>query len=1070
MVAGSTSYFEIQSSITSDTSNLAAIDIDNPLDFITWLQHTNKTATHLEFTEGYNSYLSLWYSSKETKKSEIPSNIANQYIELLKEISLKYSTTAERRFLSNVNYDDPTDIDVILPFFTSKIKDICQYFSDKREVVKSVVHRNKHNGTNSGLEKTIYSIVIDLITRDDQNDYDTSNIILSSIQSNLNIEIEEFFDLYDSYYDVNPNDNTQTLEYPLANTHDIDYNLFLNFDQAIISEMKNRLTFLKSLGFNNFSINHKFRASELSYLNDSDFINLIGDGDPDNLTLNLKAQKLKKYAGTDYYYLSTGSTNSSYVSGILIEADNNTNNILNRNYITTASSQSDDIKSLRDVGLFFKPDNMGVLLFNAPSKTYEVNYQSLSANTVYIFPDPNVYESIEMNGENFSPFVYTITLGRQIYDRGNNYLFGFINKSSKDSDFYAYLSKDQTYYKRLDTDHIAAVSPTNHMSIVENKGTMIDWKNDVFGNEFGLFKPTAQQSLFNLLKTLGINNLFDAGSMSELFKKLIELGIIPGGRFIGVNDINRNFNKCLMIDGYAFFDRSFTSEYLDLEGYNFDYSTTNTDYFGFIRTGLSANAVYPLSGNLTLANGVAATFFGTNAENIPNNTDTANTANIDAGYFLKDGYYLCDKVSSTLKICTIEDGVFFTENEEGVIMVEPQSSDDPLWNKNSTLFYYDYINEGSINSSSTHEMKKPSDTFAANYSDVLAVLRDPFDGDVFSARCLSKDEQVKDGGDYEEPEDFVGNGGGGNNTKYSIFGNLRGVFQNLIYENRTAPGSFYVRPSGTTYYIPGSAALWDTFNRYSPAIKDELWDGSITNIEVVYDIIFIETTNYFVFDKLNYNSTTNLFERSRYPINQISKSSVLGISDPLAITPLSSQEFHYELVGSIEKISNIFFHEDTNDIYFCRMRLLSSVDYGHSTNYKIIYPEIYHINITNLNVSKVYPLFTPNPIDLQIFSLSGSGCNIWIDEIERPVFTYNSHNLKYNISYICKDLNNTSFITSINMKFDEGKMSVESANFYKPDYYNYTDNFFQTDYKCTLGYSVGNDPIISNSKGCLIFN
>jgi hypothetical protein len=37
----------------------------------------------------------------------------------------------EKRFLSNINFDDNQSLDIAIPFFTKKIKKICQYYAQQ---------------------------------------------------------------------------------------------------------------------------------------------------------------------------------------------------------------------------------------------------------------------------------------------------------------------------------------------------------------------------------------------------------------------------------------------------------------------------------------------------------------------------------------------------------------------------------------------------------------------------------------------------------------------------------------------------------------------------------------------------------------------------------------------------------------------------------------------------------------------------------------------------------------------------------------------------------------------------
>ena len=194
----------IINSITNPASNPKYwVDNTSPLSFFDFLKNIKAEATPREFNNAYNAYLQAWYKKKGSVSSEIADKVRDQYLSLFREISLNYTTSEEKRFLSNIDYNDEQDVLIAIPFFSKKLSNICQFYIKKREKVKNKIQSNKYRGTEIGLEKTISGIILDYIFIDSNDDtYSTANIALSSIAQNLEIEIEELYDIYSEYFNI----------------------------------------------------------------------------------------------------------------------------------------------------------------------------------------------------------------------------------------------------------------------------------------------------------------------------------------------------------------------------------------------------------------------------------------------------------------------------------------------------------------------------------------------------------------------------------------------------------------------------------------------------------------------------------------------------------------------------------------------------------------------------------------------------------------------------------------------------------------------------------------------------
>ena len=236
----------LNSIVNPNTSPTDYLDSQNPFSFFDYIKYINSGLTPIQINDSYLEYLKLWGDTKKLSQIQIDQNIQQRYIEFIKEIVLKYSTLEEKRFFSNIDYDDETDIDIILPFLSKKIREICDFYSKKREKLKNKTQKIKNKGTPNSLEQSIFETITDVVFSDvlEVGTYQKlidENVLLKD----LNIEIEELYDLYTNYLDNDPTLSYETYEvsselrktHYSANINTIDANIFINFDKAIVDQL-----------------------------------------------------------------------------------------------------------------------------------------------------------------------------------------------------------------------------------------------------------------------------------------------------------------------------------------------------------------------------------------------------------------------------------------------------------------------------------------------------------------------------------------------------------------------------------------------------------------------------------------------------------------------------------------------------------------------------------------------------------------------------------------------------------------------------------------------------------------
>lgn len=482
-------------------NNATAKDFKEAFSFYDFLQNTEIRLTHQQYNAAYKNYLFVWSTVKKNSSSESQQLIKERYIELLKDISLNYLTLEERRFLKLADFNDDNDLDIIIPLYSKKIIEICKYHSEKREKTKQSANKNQERGTKKSVESAIYDSLTDyVLVSDDQNlAYNFPRLKIDEIISTLDIEIEELIDVYTTYLDNDPDsghelyDTKNVLRQQLfaANTNNIDGNIFLDFDAATTKYIFEILDiFLKETG-RVFSINYDITKANLNCKSGEKLFNLISKyKDYAANILDLKSILIKKFIGADFYYVKTGNSKNDIETGKLFEAENPSGNLLNRHFPSTASIEEDSqLKTLRKIGLFFKPEKTGLLYFSVPKNHYEIDYSKLEPNKLYIYPDPNRYgNTTGLTNRYFNeyPLIHTQDYTPIIKKLSDGFSEGDIFSNPYEQNFYGYIAKNQIANSKI----INKKGLELGFLSIANKGKITNWQSDIYGNQFALFEPT----------------------------------------------------------------------------------------------------------------------------------------------------------------------------------------------------------------------------------------------------------------------------------------------------------------------------------------------------------------------------------------------------------------------------------------------------------------------------------------------------------------------------------------------------------------------------------------------------
>lgn len=797
----------IENSITNPASNPKFwIDNTSPLSFFDFLKNIKAEATPREFNNSYNSYLQAWYKKKGSVSSEIANKVRDQYLSLFNEISLNYTTSEEKRFLSNINYNDEQDLLIAIPFFSKKLSNICQFYIKKRERVKNKIQSNKYRGTEIGLEKTISGIILDYIFIDSNDDtYSTASISLSSIAQNLEIEIEELYDIYSEYFNIDSNldainyDSSSEIreQFFSANSNSIDYDIFLDFDKSLKNNIFSQPITIDGLG-DALQINYSPDFIDLVCSPDNPLEQFIDENSaPVDERLNLKKKLLEKYIGTDIYYLSTNSTGTDFLSGVLFRAANPSKNLLNRRFPGTASVPSNKLKSPRDIGLFFKPDKLGVLHFKTNVSNYKIRTSNLDPNKIYIYPDPEIYGNVSnITNEPYDYPLYFV-VDNSPYKKNNSYSFsiGDIYSTPNDQLFYGYKS----YNNSLNLTNESNLQKS--FTSLFDKGIISDWKEDIYGNQYGLIKHTASK----VLSTIS----------PEIF--------------------SADEKKYIVLDGHDFYD--------DLEGYSFNYSVSSGLTFdGSIRTGVSARCIdeAPHDGN-----------YDTGYSFLSSSMFELTASPIRTLYFREFDPYIEALYGRSLEVLKkrgkILDGAVFTF--DGGTIVDPISAGSVLYNtsyKSINTYYTTLIEAGS---NPANPLLPAPDGTASFYSTppLSAAIAKVYDGGSFLVEIVIDNDYpfVNSIFDYDQSTNAFSS-----TTLEPTSGNS---LLPTVQEIDNLAGTVFVKNLSTNNVYPLSSELYNVYRKYPENIKSEIY-SNVKWLDVNNTSIFLMTDNYFIIDKINYSN------------------------------------------------------------------------------------------------------------------------------------------------------------------------------------------------------------------------
>ena len=475
--------FTILNSITNNNADEQKYDINVPFSFIEFLNYAKSlNNTTLNFDQ-YSIYVKEWNEKIIQRNNSYTVDIKDQFVNLLTEIKLNYTTQEEKRFLSNFDPSKEENLEIIIPFFARKIKEICLYFANKRKTYNKSLNLIPVKGNQISVQETIKDTIISLFDASDEDINISNSKPLSSIILDLSIEIESQYDNFNDYYDLDPTKQPEFYsatgkrkQFFSSNTNTLTPEYFLDQETAITQFIREKGVTLKEV----LGLNINTDTTDLSYLDRRDTID-YDEPTRENLKFLLNVELAKNYMGTDFYYLST-NTAGEVLSGSLFSSTKKPQNLLSIFNPSTLTVPSTDLKSEREVGLFFKPTYQGIIRVSS-SFDFAIDNTKLEADKIYIFPDPLKYGNItNLTKTNVNlPLIYVLDNKSVFRNISTSFGSNLPKIQNHIQDFTPYSTLEEKNYIPNYTGKFKGIEQFTQTGDIYTKET------DIFGNIFVCF-------------------------------------------------------------------------------------------------------------------------------------------------------------------------------------------------------------------------------------------------------------------------------------------------------------------------------------------------------------------------------------------------------------------------------------------------------------------------------------------------------------------------------------------------------------------------------------------------------
>ena len=270
-------------------------DLYTPYNFQDWKNRNFGLIPSKEFDQ-YISYLKAWYNSRYTP-STASKNLRNDYINLLKELTIVFEDDEDFKKLKDIDYNDNLALEDAIPVFVKKIREISIYLVNKRDAIKKTKLKYNMAGATQALEKIFYEYLLKAFTKrnyvlnvPEQSAYN-SFPDLSAISNGFNIQIQELYD-DTNYFDKDPS-------MPISAYFDTNNSSLTSYFDSI--DFEGDLNWLFSTGINSVCADNPLIWTLSNITQSMSAYDLNG-----KLNDYHRIDLTKKYLGNDLYYVTGG--------------------------------------------------------------------------------------------------------------------------------------------------------------------------------------------------------------------------------------------------------------------------------------------------------------------------------------------------------------------------------------------------------------------------------------------------------------------------------------------------------------------------------------------------------------------------------------------------------------------------------------------------------------------------------------------------------------------------------------------------------------------------------------------
>lgn len=181
-------------------------DINAPFSYQDWYSLHQGIIPGQEYLQ-YNEYLVNWFKNRNSDTIDEKLQIKLNYLSLLRQLQLFFTEEETENWYNKVDLNNEKELLLAIPYFAKKLKEIALYYIQLRKNIKESRLKYNQVGSNFSLIDQLQKI---LLTTYSQKNNKSTNIpyqiwknvpTLSSLNTNLNIKIEELYD-DQNYFDL----------------------------------------------------------------------------------------------------------------------------------------------------------------------------------------------------------------------------------------------------------------------------------------------------------------------------------------------------------------------------------------------------------------------------------------------------------------------------------------------------------------------------------------------------------------------------------------------------------------------------------------------------------------------------------------------------------------------------------------------------------------------------------------------------------------------------------------------------------------------------------------------------